>query len=121
MKNITIQQHIQMAAKISHIFDEKFSIFGFRFGIDPLLGLFPGLGDSFSLLFSLYILWIAYKLRVPFKMSMKMIRNIGIDYIIGLVPLVGDVADFYYKANVKNMELLREYLRTAGINDVLIK
>ena len=120
MKNPSIHQHILRAVKISKLLDERFSLFGFKFGIDPLLGLLPGLGDSLSLLFSLYLLWIARQLEVPTETIIKMIRNLGIDYVVGIIPVVGDVADFFYKANLKNMELLRKYVPADLISDAEI-
>lgn len=110
MKILSIREHAQIAAKLSKFLDSKFSVFGFRFGLDPLLGLIPGLGDSISLLVSCYIVWIAYRLKVPWTTIIKMIRNLGIDYVFGIIPIVGDIADFFYKANLKNMELLRKHI-----------
>lgn len=81
---------------------------GWRFGIDALIGLVPGVGDTVSSLASFYILAAGVRYRVPKITLLRMGMNIGIDYLVGAVPVVGDVFDFVWKSNQKNVELLRE-------------
>jgi hypothetical protein len=78
----------------------------YRVGLDPVLGLVPGLGDLISPLFGLGILWQAYDLGVPKIVQVRMLFNIAIDAIVGAVPLFGDLFDFVWKANLKNLALL---------------
>jgi hypothetical protein len=82
----------------------------FRFGIDPIVGLVPGLGDVIGLLLSAYILWHATRNKVPAPKIAKMVSNIGVEFVIGILPLVGNIFDVYWRANVKNVDLLRAHL-----------
>lgn len=83
-------------------------VLGWRLGLDPLLGLIPGLGDTGTALVSLYILVAAVRYRVPKVTLLRMGLNIGIDYVVGSLPLVGDVADAWWKSNRMNLNLLRK-------------
>lgn len=102
--------HLQLATILTRLMDEQFKIGKFRFGLDPVLGIFPGFGDIISLALSFYIIMIAYMLRLPQNKIGMMIKNIILDFLIGLVPVVGDVADIMYKANSKNLRILHEHL-----------
>ncbi|MBS0263924.1 MAG: DUF4112 domain-containing protein [Planctomycetes bacterium] len=82
---------------------------GVRFGFDALLGLIPGLGDTLSSLVSLYILKAASAAGVPRITLLRMAANIGIDMICGSIPVLGDVFDVFWKANIKNVELLARH------------
>ena len=83
-------------------------VLGWRFGLDALLGLIPGLGDTSTSLVSFYILAAAVRYRVPKITLLRMGLNIGIDYVVGSLPLVGDLADAWWKSNRMNLELLRK-------------
>jgi hypothetical protein len=83
-------------------------ILGWRFGLDPLLGLIPGIGDTSTSLASFYILISAVRHGVPKITLLRMAMNFGFDYLIGSVPVVGDVADVFWKSNQKNIALLRK-------------
>jgi hypothetical protein len=82
-------------------------VLGWRFGLDALLGLIPGLGDTSTSLVSFYILAAAVRYRVPKITLLRMGLNIAFDYVIGSLPLVGDVADAWWKSNRMNLDLLR--------------
>ncbi len=81
---------------------------GWRFGLDALVGLIPGIGDTASSLVSFYILAAGVRYRVPKVTLLRMGVNIGIDYLLGAVPVVGDLFDFAWKSNQMNVELLRQ-------------
>ena len=83
-------------------------ILGWRFGLDALIGLIPGIGDTGTALASFYILASAVRHGVPKITLLRMGMNIGFDYLIGSVPVVGDVADVFWKSNQKNIKLLRK-------------
>ena len=83
-------------------------ILGWRFGLDALIGLIPGIGDTGTALASFYILASAVRHGVPKITLLRMGMNIGFDYRIGSVPVVGDVADVFWKSNQKNIALLRK-------------
>lgn len=86
---------------------------GLRFGLDPLIGLIPVVGDVGSAAVSFYILIAAARLQVPRSTLARMGLNIAIDYVLGAIPLVGNVFDFMWKANDKNMQLLERTLAAA--------
>lgn len=80
-----------------------------RFGIDGLIGLLPGYGDALGALFSSYILSEAARLGAPKSVLLKMASNIAVDTLIGAIPLLGDLLDFAWKANQRNVLLLNDY------------
>jgi hypothetical protein len=84
-----------------------------RYGLDAILGLvLPGIGDVIGSLLGLYIVSVAVRRRVSMVVVVRMVTNLGLDLLIGVVPLAGDVADFAFRANEKNLTLLES--RTAG-------
>jgi hypothetical protein len=101
--------------RISNWTDEAFEIPGLdvRFGVDPLLGLVPVVGDLAGTILSAWILLAAAQLGVPRITLARMLLNVGIDFILGSIPLVGAVADFAWKANARNVALLERTLPTS--------
>jgi hypothetical protein len=96
--------------QLSNLMDGLFRIpgVGWRFGLDAIVGLIPGVGDTATTLVSFYILAAAVRYRVPKITLLRMGTNIGIDYLIGAVPFVGDIFDVFWKSNQMNVELLRK-------------
>ncbi|HET8563367.1 MAG TPA: DUF4112 domain-containing protein [Candidatus Binatia bacterium] len=96
---------------LSRLLDSAFSIPGtrFRIGLDGLLGLIPGIGDSLGAALSAYIIVEAARLGAPKRLLLRMIGNVAVEGIVGAVPIVGDVFDIVWKANVKNVALLRTH------------
>ena len=86
----------------------KIPVVGWRFGLDALIGLVPNVGDTVTSLASFYILVAGVRYGVPKITLLRMAFNIGLDYLVGAIPLVGDAFDFFWKANRKNMDLIRE-------------
>jgi hypothetical protein len=105
---------LHRVARLAYWLDDRFRIPGTRrrIGVDGLLGLIPGIGDTAAALIASYIVLEAARLGVPKSMLARMLANVGIDYVIGLVPLVGDVADLAWKANRRNARMLRHHLVT---------
>jgi hypothetical protein len=97
---------------LSRVLDEQFRIPGttYRVGLDGLLGLIPGVGDAAGALLSTYILYDAIRLGAPSTVLLRMIANIGIDAVGGVIPIVGDIFDMAWKTNKKNAALLHAYL-----------
>lgn len=87
-----------------------------RIGIDGLIGLVPGIGDAATGALSLYLIAEAWRLGVPVTTILRMLGNVGVDTVIGAIPLVGDLFDFAYKANLRNVELLRRALRAREVD-----
>lgn len=85
---------------------------GWRFGLDALIGLIPNVGDTLTMLPSFYILFAGVRYGVPKITLLRMAFNIGVDYLVGSIPVLGDAFDFVWKANQQNMKLIRE--RAAG-------
>jgi hypothetical protein len=83
-------------------------VLGWRFGLDPLIGLIPGFGDTATSLVSFYILVNAVRYGVPKITLLRMGLNFGIDYALGSVPVVGDFFDAWWKSNQRNLDLLRK-------------
>jgi hypothetical protein len=81
----------------------------FRFGLDPILGLIPGLGDIVSPLYTAGIIWQARDLGIPRVVMLRMIVNVALDTLVGLVPILGDLFDFAWKSNNRNLALLEQH------------
>ncbi|HEX4665280.1 MAG TPA: DUF4112 domain-containing protein [Chthoniobacterales bacterium] len=81
----------------------------FRFGLDPLMGLLPGLGDTGSAIISAMALVAAARRGLPKILLARMSLNILINEAIGIIPVVGDAFSFWFKSNVRNYELLRRH------------
>ena len=79
-----------------------------RFGLDSLIGLIPNVGDTLTLVPSLYILVSGVRYGVPKITLLRMAFNLGLDYVVGSIPVIGDAFDFVWKANKKNIDLIRE-------------
>lgn len=108
--------------KVAQLLDSAFVVPGtsYRVGLDPILGLVPGLGDLVSPLFTIGILWQARELAIPRVVLLRMILNVAIDSLLGAVPVVGDLFDFAWKANNKNLALVERHAqeeRTASAGD----
>lgn len=96
--------------KLERLFDRRYGILGIRFGWDSILGLIPGVGDGLSAAVSSWLIWKAHRLGAPNGLKAKMAANAALDFGIGSVPLVGDVTDVFYRANTKNIRLLKQHL-----------
>jgi len=108
------ESHVRTLAalrKWSVLLDSAFRVPGtnFSFGLDPILGLIPGLGDLTSPVFAALLLLHSVRMRIPRVIQMRMLINAALDLLIGLVPVVGDFFDFGWKANVRNLALLERY------------
>ncbi|MFU8832585.1 MAG: DUF4112 domain-containing protein [Wenzhouxiangella sp.] len=82
----------------------------FRFGLSPLIGLVPVIGDFAGLVLSLYVLFEARRVKVSRRIQARMIGHMLIEFVGGILPVVGDAFDAIYKANTRNTELLRAHL-----------
>ncbi|MBF7074100.1 DUF4112 domain-containing protein [Glaciecola sp. MH2013] len=80
-----------------------------RLGLDFLIGLIPGVGDTIMLLASLRIVQLGRQLGLPKSHTTVMLRNSLIDFGLGFIPLVGDIVDLFYKANQKNVRIMERW------------
>lgn len=96
-------------SRLSYWLDSRFEIpgLGWRFGLDPIIGLIPGIGDLLSLLPSLLILLFAVRYGVPRITLIRMGINLALDFGIGALPVVGDLFDAWFKANQRNVALIQ--------------
>lgn len=100
------------AERLVTLLDDRFRIPGtdLRFGLDPIIGiLFPGIGDAVTGTGSIGLLTLAARRGVPRVVLWRMVLNIFIDMIFGSLPIVGDIFDVAFKANRRNLELIREH------------
>jgi len=101
---------------LSHLLDNAIQIPGtdYRFGIDPILGLLPAGGDVVGTVLSAYLIIEAARLRMPSNVILRMAFNVVLEMIVGAVPVLGDMFDFAWKANARNLRLLESKLDPSG-------
>ncbi|HEX6144887.1 MAG TPA: DUF4112 domain-containing protein [Geminicoccaceae bacterium] len=104
---------IRRLNKFAELLDSQFQIPGtrFRMGLDGLIGLIPGVGDTATALLASYVLLEAYRLNAPTSLILRMLANIGIDWAVGSIPLAGDVFDVAFKVNKRNVAMLLRHLQ----------
>ena len=97
---------------LANLLDTAFILPGanIRFGLDAMIGLVPGIGDAITTVMSLYIVREARELGVPRHVIGRMLANVALDGIVGAVPFLGDAFDVMWRANRRNMALLRKHL-----------
>ncbi|WKN40459.1 DUF4112 domain-containing protein [Tunicatimonas pelagia] len=97
--------------RITRVMDSNFRVPGtnFRFGLDPILGLIPGLGDATSLAISGALVYYMAKHGASRKVVIMMLGNVALDALFGSIPVLGNLFDFFYKANTRNIRLLKRH------------
>jgi hypothetical protein len=97
---------------ITQLFDQAFVVPGtkWRFGLDALFGLVPGFGDIAGALVAVYAMRVARRLNAPPVIQLHMLSNIALDALVGMVPIAGDLFDFAFKAQTRNLALLEAHL-----------
>jgi hypothetical protein len=108
------RRRLRRLQTIARVMDTALVIPGtnIRFGADAILGLIPGGGDLVGAAIGLAIVNEARRLGVPRAVMARMILNIGLDTVLGSVPLLGDVFDVYFKANRRNAQLVLEHFQS---------
>ena len=103
---------LQRLERLVSLLDDRFVVPGtrLRVGLDGLLGMLPVVGDTATMLTALYVVFEAKRLGAPAGLIARMLVNVGIDGVAGSVPLLGDLFDFAFKANRRNIRLLRRHL-----------
>lgn len=97
------------ARRVARLMDSQFSILGFRFGLESIVGLIPGVGDLLGLAASLYMIVVGQRMGLPASALARMVLNSLADFGIGLVPVVGDVADMVFKSHIRNLRIIERY------------
>lgn len=101
--------HLKIATSLTHLLEGRFKFAGIKFGLDPVLGLIPWVGDLIALSLSLYLVWVAFHMKLPSHKINEMIKNIIVDLAIGAIPIIGDIGDFFYQSNTKNLQILHDH------------
>ena len=110
---------------LADLLDQRFTIPGtsIRVGLDPILGLIPGIGDALANIAGSAILIIAVQLNVPKIVLIRMGLNVAANALIGAIPILGDIFSIWFRSNAKNADLLERYAgserRRAGLADWL--
>lgn len=112
------QRKVTRLHQISFILDKAIRIPGTKWtiGLDPILGLIPGGGDTIAGALSAYIIWESARMGVSHNVIGQMVANVLLDSVAGSVPVLGDVFDVTWKANVRNIALLEEHLHLTPEN-----
>lgn len=99
------------AQKMANLLDTAVTlpIIPIRVGLDSLIGLIPGAGDAIMLFVSLRIVWLGKSMGMPKALVAQMVKNSAIDFALGFIPLIGDIADIFYKANQKNVRIMERW------------
>lgn len=115
-RNLQPTSSVESLERLGWIMDDliRVPVLGWRFGLDALVGLIPGFGDTATSLVSFYILVAAVRYRVPKITLIRMALNLALDYLIGSLPLVGDLFDAWWKSNQRNVELLKDRATVSG-------
>lgn len=111
-----IDQAVMRVEALAKLMDSAFVLpgTGIRLGLDAFIGLVPVLGDLVSTVVSSYIIWEAKNLGVSKFTMARMVGNTAIDAVVGIVPLAGDAFDVAFRANMRNLALLKKHLEKNG-------
>lgn len=107
----SLQQEMPRLYRLIYLMDEQFRLPGtkFRFGVDPLINLFPVVGDIAGFLVAAGLILSMAKKGASSKLVVLMCINIFVDATIGAIPVIGQIFDFYFKANSRNFNLMKEH------------
>jgi len=102
---------------LARLFDTAFILPGtnVRFGIEAIMRLVPGIGDAAASALSCYLLYEAHRLEVPSHVFARLVGNVAIEGIVGAIPVLGDLFDVGFRANRRNVAILREHFAREGL------
>lgn len=105
-------KRVKRVRRLATLLDSQFGIPGtkIRFGLDSILGLVPGAGDTVTATMAAYIIFEAWRIGIPKQIIGRMLGNLVIDWVIGSIPIIGDIFDIGFKANLRNIRLIEEEL-----------
>ena len=106
--------------RLSHNLDEAFTIPGTerKIGIDPIIGLIPGGGDLIGGALSIYIMHAGIRMGMPRSVIIRMFGNIALEFIIGCIPIIGDLFDAMWKSNQRNVKLIEDSIISEEKNTI---
>ena len=107
---------IRRLERLAHWLDDRYRLpgTGIRVGLDGIIGLIPGIGDAASGVLSAYIIYEARRLGVPNSVLAGMLGNFAVDFVVGAVPVFGDIFDIGWKANRRNVRMLLRHLERSA-------
>jgi hypothetical protein len=110
--NLTREQRLARLDALAKLLDVAFILPGtnIRYGIDGIIGLIPVIGDIITTAISLWLVREARALGAPWHVTARMLGNVALDGVVGMVPLAGDAFDVMFRANVRNVRLLRRWM-----------
>ena len=106
-----MESHVRAATLLANFLDNQFHIGGLRFGFSAVIDLIPGVGDVIDAGLSMYLIWIAVQMRVPALQLLQMFWNILMNFFIGLIPLIGDAAYIFRRANLRNLAIIQNHAK----------
>jgi hypothetical protein len=112
VKRVAPSDALKRLDKLAGLLDSRFSIPGtkIRFGLDAILGLVPGIGDVAGAILSLWIVFSGLRMGATPSTLFRMLLNVGVELILGAIPVVGDMFDVVWQSNNRNVDLLRQEL-----------
>src|SRR3954469_13402981 len=107
-ESLDLEADLQRDRWLANLLDAEFSFAGIKFGLDAIVGLVPVFGDTISFASGMYPIFLARKHKLGKAVELRMWANLLVDYVGGLVPIVGDAFDVAFKANLMNVDLLEK-------------
>ena len=107
----SLDTHLYFAQVMANLLDNSFSVAGFRFGLDPIIGLVPVLGDIIPFLLSFHVIWLAKQYNLPATKIRRMFFNSLTEFVVGSIPVVGDWLDFLFRSNIRSLKILQQHLQ----------
>jgi hypothetical protein len=104
------QRRLDRLRALARMQDSRFGLLGIRFGWDSVIGLIPGIGDTVTTALATYVVVEAARLGASKPVLARMAFNVAVDFVLGATPLIGDLADVAFKANLRNVALLERHL-----------
>lgn len=112
--------HLLLAKKLAALLDDRFEILGVKFGLDPILDLVPGIGDLLATFIGVYIIYVAVLFRLPQRKINRMIITMMLDFIIGLIPILGAIGTIFFRSNRLNIQILEDHMRADVVEEGVI-
>jgi hypothetical protein len=106
-----MESHLKAATVVAYLLDNQFTLFGLRIGLNSFFDMMPGFGDAAAAILSLYLVWIGIQMELPKWKILEMIFNIVVNFIFGLIPIVGELTYIFRKANMKNLQILKDFAK----------